>query len=106
MSDGLYPEIEPYQTAWSAMGIACTRSGGNPAAQPPCSCMVARVVEPLPRCVGSSTQHGTGCTAGPTRFGKSIPNMSHDYEAALHNNTTFTLWAIEASRAINSTSGN
>jgi proline iminopeptidase len=102
MSDGLYPEIEPYKTAYlerdghrlyyelsgrpdkpTALFLHGGPGGGT-------SPRVRRFFNPDRYRIVLLDQRGAG---------KSIPNVSENYDAALHNNTTAHLVAdIEALR--------
>ena len=91
MSDGLYPEIEPYHTSM----LECDghqlyyECSGNPEAPPALflhggpgggtSPRVRRFFDPDRYCIVLLDQRGSG---------KSIPNVSNSYESALYNNTT------------------
>ena len=91
MNDGLHPEIEPYHTAM----LDCDghqlyyEISGNPKAP------AALFLHGGP---GGGTSPRVRRFFDPTRYrivlldqrgsGKSIPNVSNDYEGALHNNTT------------------
>jgi proline iminopeptidase len=91
MNDGLYPEIEPYETAM----LPCDghqlyyELSGNPAGPTALflhggpgggtSPRVRRFFDPAHYRIVLLDQRGSG---------KSIPNVSDDYEAALHHNTT------------------
>ena len=102
MSDGLYPEIEPYQTIMlqrAGHQLYCELSGnphgptalflhGGPGGGT--SPRVRRFFDPARYRIVLMDQRGSG---------KSIPNVSDDYDAALRENTTPHLVAdIEALR--------
>ena len=102
MSDGLYPEIEPYQTAMLERGghslyyelsgnpegpTALFLHGGPGGGTSP---RVRRFFDPKHYRIVLLDQRGAG---------KSVPNVSDDYEGALRDNTTGHLVAdIEALR--------
>ena len=91
MSDGLYPEIEPYQTAFlerdghrlyyelsgNPEGPTALFLHGGPGGGT--SPRVRRFFDPARYRIVLLDQRGAG---------KSLPNVSHDYEAALRDNTT------------------
>lgn len=91
MSDGLYPEIEPYHTAMLARDghELYYELSGNPQGLPALflhggpgggtSPRVRRFFDPAHYRIVLLDQRGAG---------KSRPNVSTDYEAALYNNTT------------------